>query len=70
MRFMDFIDRILDLLIDSRWHSIEEMERKISIPSHKIHYALGFLQDQAFVNIEKDRVIITQKGMKLMELQE
>ncbi len=69
MRIMDFIDRILKLLMDSRWHTIEEVEQKISVPSHNIHYALGFLQDQAFVNMENDMIIITPRGLKLMELQ-
>ncbi len=65
---MDFIDRILKLLRDSKWHSIEEVEKNISVPEHKIHYALGFLNEQAFINIQNDRIMITPKGLKLMEL--
>ena len=65
---MDFIDRILKLLKDSRWHSIEEVEMNISVPSRKIQYALGFLNEQEFVNMQNDRIIITAKGLKLTEL--
>jgi len=65
---MDFIDRILKLLMDSRWHSIKEVEMNISIPSHKIKYALNFLKEQEFVNMQNDRIIITAKGLKLTEL--
>ncbi len=68
MNIMDFIDRILKLLKDSRWHSIEEVEMNISVPSCKIQYALGFLNEQKFVNVQNDRIIITAKGLKLIEL--
>lgn len=68
MYIMDFIDRILKLLMDSRWHSIEDVEMNISTPSHKIKYALSFLNEQEFVNMQNDRIIITAKGLKLIEL--
>jgi len=65
---MDFIDRILKLLMDSRWHSIQEIEKDISEPEHKIHNALNFLNEQEFVSIQNNRIILTSKGFKLMEL--
>ncbi len=65
---MDFIDRILKHLMDSKWHSIEEIEKDISEPEHKIHHALDFLNEQEFINIQNNRIILTSKGFKLMEL--
>ncbi len=65
---MDFIDRILKHLMDSKWHSIEEIEKDISEPWHKIHHALNFLNEQEFVSIQNNRIILTSKGFKLMEL--
>ncbi len=65
---MDFVDRILKLLIDSRWHSIEELEKNISVPKDKISQILGFLYEQAFVNIQNKKIMITDKGLKLMQL--
>lgn len=66
---MDFIDRILKHLMDSKWHSIEEIEKDISEqPWHKIHHTLHFLNELEFVNIQNNRIILTPKGFKLMEL--
>lgn len=65
---MDFIDRILKHLMDSKWHTIEEIETDISEPMHKIHHALNILKELEFVNIQNNRIILTSKGFKFINL--
>jgi predicted transcriptional regulator len=66
---MYFIDKILKSLTDSHWHSIEEVEKEIPVPENKFHYALDFLKEQSFVDVQENKIMITSKGLKILELQ-
>lgn len=65
---MKSLDRTLELLRDSNWHSVEEVQREIALPSETLNKVLGFLQEQAFVDKENGMLRITPVGLKLLGL--
>jgi DNA-binding IclR family transcriptional regulator len=44
------LDRILGLLQDIQRHSLEEIQRKMTLPSEKLNEVLHFLQEQALID--------------------
>jgi len=65
---MNPLDSILELLRDSRWHSFEEIEKKIPLPAEKLEVLVCFLQEQKFINRENDKLRIKSTGLKFLEL--
>jgi predicted transcriptional regulator len=62
------LDKILVLLRDYQWHSFEEMQKEANVPSDVLKNVLSFLQEQAFIDTENEKVRITQRGLRLLEL--
>lgn len=65
---MMHLDGILELLRDIRWHSIEEIKKETTIPDEKLNQILLFLQEQYLICKENEKVKITPKGLKFLEL--
>ncbi len=65
---MMYIDRILELLQDFRWHSIEEIKKETTIPDEELDQILLFLQEQFLISKEKEKFRITPKGLKFLDL--
>ena len=65
---MKIPDKILIQIQDSKWHSLDEMKKCLYFPSDKLNELLNFLENQSFINIEKDRVKITSLGLKFLNL--
>ena len=65
---MKILDKILIQIQDSNWHSLDEMKKCLYFPSDKLNELLNFLENQSFINIEKDRVKITSLGLKFLNL--
>lgn len=63
-----YIDRILELLQDFRWHSIEEINKETTIPDEKLNQILLFLQEQFLISKENEKLRITPKGLKFLDL--
>jgi predicted transcriptional regulator len=63
-----YIDRILELLQDFRWHSIEEIKKETTIPDKELDQILLFLQEQFLISKEKEKLRITPKGLKFLDL--
>ncbi len=61
-------DRILELLQDIQWHSLEEIQKEIILPSEKLNVVLHFLQEQALVDIKDEKLRITSTGLKFLQL--
>lgn len=64
-------DQILQLLDDSSWHSVEEIENTISLPAEKSIFVLDFLVNSDFIEfsgMEKSKVKITDTGRELIKL--
>jgi predicted transcriptional regulator len=65
---MEDFENILELLRDSRHHSIEEINNILSIPSDRLNKLLSFLQEYGFIEIENGTLMITDLGIKYLEL--
>ncbi len=61
-------DRILGLLNDIRWHSLEEIQKKMILPSEKINEVLCFLQEQTLIDKKDEMLRITCIGLKFLQL--
>lgn len=65
---MKSLDRTLELLRDANWHSVEELQKEVALPSDMLDKVLIFLQEQAFIDKEYEKLRITPAGLKLLEL--
>jgi predicted transcriptional regulator len=68
MRIIKNLDKILDILKDTRWHSFDEIKNSISLPSDTLNQLLCFLHNQAFINIQNEMLKITDLGLKFAGL--
>ncbi|MCK4696054.1 MAG: hypothetical protein KAT74_09835 [Candidatus Cloacimonetes bacterium] len=62
------IDKIMEMLQDCRWYSIERIKKQISLPKKKIDTVLRFLKQEALIEEENGKMRITPRGLKLLEL--
>jgi predicted transcriptional regulator len=62
------MDKILLLLRDSKWHDLEEINKEIPISTHQVEEITFFLQEQSLLKREKERVKITSKGLRFLDL--
>ncbi|GAH97474.1 unnamed protein product [marine sediment metagenome] len=64
-------DKIVELLHNSRWHSVDELKAKIYLPPEKLASILDFLAKFYFIEFrgerEKSEVKITQLGLSFLE---
>lgn len=65
---MKYLDRTLEHLCDSQWHSIMSLEKEISLPNEKLNTILFFLQENGFIEKENEKVRITSLGLRFLEL--
>ena len=63
-----YLDKILILLQDSKWHDLEEINKEIPISTHQVEEITFFLQEQSLLNREKEKVKITSKGLRFLDL--
>ncbi len=65
---MQYIDRMLELLRDSKWHSLDEIKNEIPVSADQLNEILSFLQDQSFINRDNEKLRITQRGLRFLTL--
>lgn len=65
---MKYLDRILEHLQDSEWHSVEEVGRETSTPDDNLKEILCFLQERSLIVKENERIKITPEGLNFLEL--
>lgn len=65
---MNYLDKILAIIIDSQWHNFDEVMARSSFPIDQCNIFLGFLEDQGFILIDADKIKITDRGLKSQEL--
>lgn len=65
---MKYLDRALELLRDSQWHSIMSIKKEISLPDEKLNTIISFLQEHGFVEKENEKMRITSLGLRFLEL--
>lgn len=63
---MKYLDRTLELLRDSQWHSIMSIKKEISLPDEKLNTIISFLH--GFVERENENMRITSLGLRFLEL--
>ncbi len=64
---MKEIDRVLELLQDSNWHGIEEMRQKYML-DRTLTEKIYFLEELGLISIKNEKLRITPKGLKFLEL--
>ncbi len=62
------LDRILGLLQDIQRHSLEEIQKKMTLQSEKLNEMLHFLQEQALIDKKDETLRITCTGLKFLQL--
>ncbi len=62
------LDRTLELLQYMQWHSLEEIQKEVALPSEKLNEVLYFLQEQALVDRKDVMLRITCLGLKFLQL--
>ena len=65
---MEDFENILELLRDSKHHSIVEINNILSIPPDKLNKLLSFLQEYGFIEMENGTLIITDMGIKYLDM--
>lgn len=68
MKIIKNLDKILEILVDSRWHSFEEIKNSISLPAETLNQLLCFLNKQSLINIQNEMLKITDLGLKFAKL--
>ena len=63
-----YLDRILKQLRDAKWHGIDELKTAIALPPDQLDVMVSFLQDMEFIHKENEKLKITQRGLKYLEL--
>jgi predicted transcriptional regulator len=62
------LDRILELLQDMQRHSLEEIQKMMTLPSEKLNEVLRFLQEQTLIDKKDEMLKITCTGLKFLQL--
>jgi len=65
---MNYLDKILAVIIDSRWHNFDEVMAMSSFPIDQCNIILSFLEEQGFILIDAEKIKITKRGLKFQEL--
>ena len=51
---MPTIDQILLLLMDNKWHNLDEITQKVALPLGKLEKVVGFLSEYNFVRLNQN----------------
>lgn len=64
------LDKILELLQDSQWHSLDEIRTQVSLSEDKLKEIIRFLEEQEFISMDKNkmRAKIRPLGLTFLEL--
>lgn len=64
------LDKILELLQDSQWHSLDEIKAQVSLPGDKVKNIIRFLEEQEFISWDKNKgeAKIKPVGLTFLEL--
>lgn len=70
MRIGFKMDEIFDLLKDLKWHTVEEISERVSLPKPKVRKALKLMVDIGHVKYEKGRARIDRKTLEWLRATE
>ena len=66
---MKNLDGILELLQDSNWHGVEEINNELRLSVDRLNEAIQFLLEWGFIEKEEETLKITLDGLEYLELQ-
>lgn len=66
--FDENLDKLLYIILDSKWHSYDYIRNKISIPYNHFNIIIDFLARQGFIIRMNEKIMITSRGSKTLEL--
>ncbi|MCZ7355567.1 MAG: hypothetical protein O8C66_07525 [Candidatus Methanoperedens sp.] len=66
---MKNLDRILELLQDSNWHGVEEINNELHLSVDRLNEAIRFLLEWGLIEKEEETLKITVDGLEYLELQ-
>jgi predicted transcriptional regulator len=65
---MDWIDRIMEILNDSKYHDFDDIRTKISLEEYELNEVLKFLQELGIIEKKNGTFRIKQLGLKFLDL--
>ncbi len=65
---LKYLDRMLEQLKDSKWHSLDEIRTNNPVSSDSFSASLRFLQEQAFIDIKNEKLKITGLGLRFLDI--
>ncbi len=64
---MTEIDRVLWLLLDGKWHTLDKVSEVLQIDVEKLAKIAIFLEEFSFIEFNAPRIRITTETKKLLE---
>jgi len=68
MSIMEYFDKILSILKDSKWHKLDEINEDIHVSPFQFEEIISFLQERSFIKKETFELKITNKGLRFLDL--
>lgn len=68
MIIMKYLESILIMIQDSKWHKIDEINKNIPISILQLNGIISFLQEHSLLNNENMKIRITNKGLRFLDL--
>lgn len=65
---MQYIDKLLTLLQDSKWHKLDEISKNMPVSAYQLNEIIYFLQEQSLIEYENSELKITSKGLRFLNL--
>jgi len=65
---MQYIDKLLALLQDSKWHKLDEISKNMPVSAYQLNEIIYFLQEQSLIEYENSELKITSKGLRFLNL--
>jgi predicted transcriptional regulator len=64
------LDKILELVRDSNWHSLDEIGSRVSLSEDKFEKVIAFLEENEFISLDDDNksAKIKTLGLRFLEL--
>jgi len=64
---MKEFDWVMEQIKDSKWHGVDEMKQK-NVSEKNLTQRINFLAEQGLIIIMNEKIKITQKGLRFLEL--
>jgi len=64
------LDKILELIHDSNWHSLDEIGSRVPLSEDKFEKVIAFLEENEFISLDDDNksAKIKTLGLRFLEL--